>query len=168
MKICTQITACDTEILLFIQEHLRSDAWNGFWKWITSLGDFGWFWILLALLLLFPKKTRNIGIIALTSLAINILLTNITLKPLIPIIPKPFGYSFPSGHTSASFASAFVYYRMLPKKYGIPALILAALIGISRLYVGVHYPSDVIGGILVALFSSVVSYKLLNKRIRLS
>ena len=70
---------------------------------------------------------------------------------LIPIIRKPSEFSFPSGHAGSSFASAFVLYRKLPKKYGIWAIILAALISFSRLYVGVHYPTDVLAGILVGM-----------------
>ena len=62
-----------------------------------------------------------------------------------------------------SFASAFMYYRMAPKKYGIAAMILAGLISFSRLYVGVHYPGDVLGGILAAFAGSMLAYYLMNR-----
>lgn len=174
------ITDIDISILLFIQEHIRQEWLHGIVKAITFLGDIGWFWILLGILLVIPKKTRNIGIVVLVSLAINIFITNIALKPLIartrpfdatsaiiPLISKPHDYSFPSGHTSASFASAFIYYRMCPKKYGIAAIVLASLIGLSRLYLGVHYPSDVIGGLLVGLFSSIAAYRIMQNKLGL-
>jgi len=65
-----------------------------------------------------------------------------------PLIAKPTDFSFPSGHTASSFAIACVIFRMLPNRYGSPAMILAFLIGFSRLYVGIHYPSDVLFGMI--------------------
>ena len=62
------------------------------------------------------------------------------------LIEKQSDYSFPSGHTGSSFASAIVLWKELPRKYGVMALIVAVLIAYSRLYVGVHYPSDVLAG----------------------
>lgn len=163
------ITNIDVSILLFIQEHIRMDWMDGIWKLITFLGDAGWFWIALGIVLLIPKKTRKVGLMALLALGLGALITNVTLKPLIartrpfdlveaivPLVDRPHDFSFPSGHTCASFACAWVYYRMLPKKYGVPAVILAALIGVSRLYVGVHYPTDVLGGFLVGMISAMV------------
>lgn len=168
MELIQQI---DLSILLFIQEHLRFAWMNGFWNFITHFGDAGIFWIILALALIIPKKTRKAGIVAGCSLLLGFLITNVTLKPLVNRV-RPYNYSdaivplgrlpieasFPSGHTCASFACALIYVRMLPKKYGIPLVILAVLVALSRLYLCVHYPTDVIGGFLVALFSSVVVY----------
>lgn len=163
------ITGMDVSILLFIQEHIRSDLMTPFWKAITVLGDAGLFWIILAIILMIPKKTRKAGGMALLSLALGALITNVTLKNLvarirpydlvntiIPLITKPADYSFPSGHTCASFASAAIYYRMLPKKYGIAAMVLAGLIALSRMYLGVHYPTDVLAGMLVGLASGAI------------
>lgn len=161
----------DLSILLFIQEHLRVTWMNGFWDFITHFGDGGIFWILLTLALLIPKKTRKAGLVAGCSLFLGFLITNVTLKPLVDRV-RPYDYSnaiiplgripvdasFPSGHTSASFACALIYVRMLPKRYGIPLVVLATLIALSRLYLCVHFPSDVLGGFLVALFSSTVVY----------
>jgi undecaprenyl-diphosphatase len=76
----------------------------------------------------------------------------VTFTDLQIIIPTPSEFSFPSGHTSSSFAAAGVFYKHLPKKIGVPAIVLAGLIGLSRLYVGVHYPTDVIAGILMGIF----------------
>lgn len=162
------ITNIDVSILLFIQEYIRMDWMDGIWKFITFLGDAGWFWITLGVVLLIPKKTRKIGFMALLALGLGALITNVTLKPLIartrpfdlveaivPLVERPHDFSFPSGHTCASFACAAVYYKMLPKKYGVPAVVLAALIGLSRLYVGVHYPTDVLGGLIVGIVSGM-------------
>ena len=165
------ITNIELSILMFIQEHLRTDFFNEFWILITHLGDGGWFWIVLGILLLLFKKTRVIGITLLISLGINGLLTNLTLKDffarprpfnvsdgITTLIKRPRSFSFPSGHTSVSFAGALVLYKMMPKKVGIPAVVLAAMIGFSRMYVGVHYPTDVLGGISVGIIASRVSY----------
>lgn len=168
MELIQQI---DLSILLFIQEHLRFAWMNGFWEFITRFGDGGIFWILLTLALMIPRKTRKAGIVAGCSLLLGFLITNVTLKPLVDRV-RPYDYSdaiiplgripvessFPSGHTCASFACALIYVRMLPKKYGIPLVVLAALIALSRLYLCVHFPTDVLGGFLVALFSSTVAY----------
>ena len=161
----------DLSILLFIQEHLRTAWMNGFWEFITHFGDGGIFWILLAVAFMIPKKTRKVGIMAGCSLILSFLITNVTLKPLVDRV-RPYNYSdliiplgripseasFPSGHTSASFSCALIYVRMLPKKYGIPLVVLATLIALSRLYLCVHFPTDVLGGFLVAMVSSTVVY----------
>ena len=165
----------DMNILLWIQEHLRIDALTPFWKVITFLGNAGWFWIVLAVALLVPKKTRRTGITALLSLAVGFLITNVLLKnivarprpfdaytEIIPLITRPTDFSFPSGHTCASFACALIFFRMLPKKYGALAVILAGMVAFSRLYLGVHYPGDVLGGFLVAVFASTLVYHLMQ------
>ena len=157
----------DGNILLWIQEYIRQDWMEGFWKGITMLGDSGWFWIALSLLLMVPRQTRWIGITSLAAIVIGALITNVTLKNLVArtrpyevveglvlLIEKQRDYSCPSGHTCASFAAAGVYWRMLPKKFGIPLVILAAMIAFSRLYVGVHYPTDVLAGLLIGLFAA--------------
>ena len=168
----------ELSILLWIQENMRGFM-DGFWIFITSLADKGWFWILLAVVLLFFRKTRVAGVTVLVALIFNHVMINILLKDLVAR-PRPYvasdeivtlikqlsSFSFPSGHTGTSFAAAFVLYHMLPKKAGIPALVLAALIGFSRMYVGVHYPTDVLGGIVVAFMCSVWAHYLVQVIIR--
>ena len=68
-------------------------------------------------------------------------------------------YSFPSGHTGSAFALAVVIFMVMDRKYGIIALILASLMGFSRLYVGIHYPSDVLGGVILGVVTSVIAVK---------
>ena len=165
----------DGNILLWIQEYVRNDFLTPTMKFITSLGNGGWLWIALALILCIPKKTRWVGIAAVISLAIGALITNVALKNLVArirpyevvdglklIIAKPHDFSFPSGHTCASFAAAMVLFKMLPKKWGVPAVVLATLIGLSRLYVGVHYPTDVLGGFIIGCFAAWIAVKIVE------
>ncbi|MDE7259131.1 MAG: phosphatase PAP2 family protein [Lachnospiraceae bacterium] len=151
----------DGNILLFIQEYIRVPILTPFVKFITTLGNGGGIWILLTLIMLIIPKTRRVGCMMTAALIGTLLVNNILLKNLVArtrpyeviagltyLVPKPGEYSFPSGHAGSSFAVACVMFRELPKKYGIPALVLAILIALSRLYVGVHYPSDVLFGII--------------------
>lgn len=157
----------DGQALLFIQEHIRQVWMDGFWKTITHLGDAGWFWIILGIVLLIPKKTRKAGIAALAALAIGALITNVALKNIIArirpyevveglklLIEPQSDFSFPSGHTCASIGAALAMYPFLERKWGIPLVILAVLISLSRLYVGAHYPTDVLGGAVVGAFAA--------------
>jgi len=170
MNILQSIQQLDGEILLLIQRYLRMDMLTPFMKSVTFLGNGGWFWILCAVVLLAVPKTRKTGYAAVLSLIFGVIVTNLLLKnivarprpfaeieALIPMITKPKDFSFPSGHTTASFAVALVMLRMLPKKFGIPAVVLAALVAFSRLYLGVHYPTDVLTGFVIALVGSMLS-----------
>lgn len=165
----------EASIILWIQENLRG-ALDSLWLFITHLGDEGILWIILGIVLLFWKKTRPIGFTMLLSLLFDFLIVNVTLKDLIarprpfvvneaitPLITDVSPYrSFPSGHSGGSFAAMFALYKWVPKKIGIPALILAALIAVSRLYVGVHYPTDIIAGCIIGFMCSVWAYYLVR------
>lgn len=165
----------EASIILWIQENLRG-ALDGLWLFITHLGDDGILWIILGIVLLFWKKTRPIGFTMLFSLLFDFLIVNVTLKDLVAR-PRPFVVneaitplvmdvspykSFPSGHSGGSFAAMFALYKWVPKKVGIPALILAALVALSRLYVGVHYPTDIIAGCIIGFMCSVWAYYLVQ------
>lgn len=171
----------DSSILLWIQEHVRNSVLNPIFISITTLGNAGVIWIILTIVLLIPKKTRRIGIISACALLGSLLINNLILKNLVgrirpyevidglmPLVAKPSGASFPSGHAGSSFASGWVLYRNLPKRFGIPALVLAVLIACSRLYVGVHYPSDVLvgtmNGILIAYLAQYIVDKLFRHK----
>ncbi|MDU0939326.1 MAG: phosphatase PAP2 family protein [Clostridiales bacterium] len=166
----------DIPVLLWIQEHLRSDILTKILKVITFFGDKGWFWIALALFLLIFKKTRRMGLASCISLAVCILITNVTLKNLVarirpydltnaivPIVERPDDFSFPSGHTCSSFAVSLILLRY-DKRIGVPAVIFSSLIAFSRLYLGVHYPTDVIAGFLVAFVVSFIVCLIMKPR----
>lgn len=157
------ITNMDFAILDFIAEYLRCGVLDFFLPLVTHLGDGGWFWIVLTLVLLIPKSTRKYGGAMALALIFDLLLCNITIKPLVGrvrpydlrqgmelMITAPHDYSFPSGHTAASFAGSGALYFMKAKGR-IPALILATVIGFSRLYLFVHYPTDVVCGAILGL-----------------
>ncbi len=171
----------EASIILWIQENLRG-ALDGLWLFITHLGDDGILWIIMGIVLLFWKKTRPIGFTVLISLLFDFLIINVTLKDLVAR-PRPFVVnelieplvggvspyrSFPSGHSGGSFAAMFALYRWVPKKIGVPALFLATLVALSRLYVGVHYPTDILGGFIIGFICSALAYAIvkmvMNKR----
>ncbi len=173
----------DSNILLFLQDTVRTPLLTPVMKLITALGNAGVLWVLITVFLLAFKKTRRVGMMSALALLISLLVNNILLKNLVArirpyetvdgltrLVEKQVDYSFPSGHAGSSFASACVLYRGLPKQAGIPAVVLAALISFSRLYVGVHYPSDVLAGILIgtaAGFFAEWIWKMLEPRIRM-
>ena len=78
---------------------------------------------------------------------------------------KPTDYSFPSGHTAASFAAVTALF-FAKEKYRYPALVLAVLIAFSRLYLYVHYPTDILGGILVGILCGVIAYLITRKKLK--
>ena len=166
----------ENSVLLFIQEVMRNPIMTPIFITVTKFGNFGMIWIVIAVILLFSGKTRKYGYMILLSLLISVVINNLLLKnivqrtrpyemldSLMPLIEHPTDYSFPSGHTASSFAAASILYRKLPRPFGIPALILATLIGFSRLYLGVHYPGDVLCGFISGIGISYLSEYIVNK-----
>ena len=158
---------------------------------ITKLGNAGAIWIVLTLILLLIPKTRRCGATLVAALLINTVLCNGIIKPCVArprpcdvntaiqfLVPRPSGWSFPSGHTSTSFASvsALLFYayrsgdvaalegQAAAKKLWKPALALAILLAFSRLYLYVHYPTDVLGGMMLGSLSGYVGCRLMTLR----
>lgn len=152
---------------------------------VTKLGDAGIFWILLTVVLLIIPKTRHLGLASFIALLLDVILCNGIIKPIAircrpgwlmffeggpdwirgmidgMLVKFPNDYSFPSGHTAASFASAVALFATLKDKYkwwGVGALILATIIGISRLYVVVHWPTDVLAGCVVGIICGIIGW----------
>jgi len=178
----------DLPILDWIQANLQSGFMDTIWPIITLFGDAGIFWMIWATLLLFVPKYRRTGLGMWFALAMGLLICNITLKPLVGrirpydfqiqelgktwndilaggelLVELPHDFSFPSGHTIASFEAATVLLLNSPAM-GIPAMILAVLIAFSRMYLYVHYPTDVIfsifAGILFAIIGNLIAKKI--------
>ncbi|MCI8327717.1 MAG: phosphatase PAP2 family protein [Lachnospiraceae bacterium] len=169
----------DASILLWIQEYLRTPWLSAFFRQITKLGNAGIFWILAAIFFLCFTRTRKIGIEASASLLLSFLINNVFLKNVVArirpyevvdglhrLIEKQSDFSFPSGHTASSFAVAVILYLELPKKYGVPFMILAVLISFSRLYLGVHYPSDVLAGAVSGSLIAWSVHKIKNRLVK--
>ena len=170
------ITQIDLSILDAIQT-IRTFILDVIFIFITHLGDKGIVWIGITLMMLMFKKTRKCGIMIAVALILGTLTGNLALKIIIararpffenpsmyimlPISP-PGGYSCPSGHTLSSFASAFSIF-LNNKKLGIPALILASLIGFSRCYLYVHYLTDVLFGAVLGIGVAFLSRYICNK-----
>lgn len=166
----------ESSILLWIQEVIRQPVLTPIIKFITSLGNHGLIWIAITVCLLLFKKTRKVGVMSAIALMGSLIVNNMILKNLVArirpyevidglerIIEKQKDLSFPSGHSGSSLAAGVVLFRNLPKRFGIPALILAILIALSRLYVGVHYPTDVLVGILDGILLAILSEFLVNQ-----
>ena len=160
--------------ILNLIANMRTDLLDTILPMISSFGDKGIGWIVLSVILTCIPRYRKAGITMGLALIFCLLIGNMTLKPLIAR-PRPYTYfpemtlliapltdfSFPSGHTFASFASAttlFLYH----KKAGIAAYILAAIIAFTRLYLYVHFPSDVIAGMLLGIFSGWLAYQIVQ------
>ena len=156
----------DKDILLLIQA-LRTPAMDVVWCVYTRFGNTGLIWIVLSLGMLCFRRTRRAGILGLLGLAVGFVCCNLILKPLVgrvrpwlvvdglaALVAEHDPHSFPSGHTCAAFAAACVWRPHLPKQWGNTALVCAALMGVSRLYVGVHFPTDVLAGALVGCLSA--------------
>lgn len=163
-------------ILDWIQT-LRTPFGDVFMPFVSSLGNTGIVWIVLALILLIFPKTRRAGVFVALALIFDLLLCNILIKPLVArprpfvvdptielLIPAPAEYSFPSGHTAVSFAAVTALFLDGKKWLWIPALVLAVLIAFSRMYLYVHYPTDILGGILVGALAGYLG-ALLGKRL---
>lgn len=163
---------------LYLLQNLHNDLLNTIMVFITSLGDGGIVWLSMAVVMLVFKKTRLCGITIMAGMALSLLLGNLFLKNVIArprpcavdstvklLIPYPSEYSFPSGHTLHGFTAAtaiFLYF----KKAGIGALLLAAAIAFSRMYLFVHYPTDILGGILLGILDAMIAYTIVQKIMR--
>lgn len=160
-------------ILIFIKNNLHNYILDIIMPFVTSLGNCGAVWLIITAFLIIRKDTRNFGIKMLVVLILCGIIGNIILKPLFArtrpfsfidfdtLIKEPLDFSFPSGHTMASFACAYVIYAM-NRKAGYFFFALASIIAFSRLYLFVHFPSDVFAGMVIGILISKVAIKLMT------
>lgn len=170
----------DHNILLYIQEHMRSSALTPIMDISSKLVNLGILWVMICLVMLCFKRTRMLGAVTLSSLLLCLIVNNVIIKhavararpfdtysDLVPLIEKPTDYSFASGHTTASFAAAGIFVRFLPKPLAILTAVYAVMVAFSRLYLGVHYPTDVLCGMAIGIIGSMVTYYLYSKKFNL-
>ena len=170
----------DGNILLFIQNHIRNPILTPFMVFFSAIGEMGIVWFIIIALLLLDKRTRKLGIISLISLFVcagttEFIVKNIVMRvrPFLAIqelnpvssVVIPTSFSFPSGHTVSSFSVAFILLHAPWKRLQYIPIVIASLIAVSRLYVGVHYPTDLICGVLFAAFGSLIVWNKKKKKI---
>lgn len=182
----TALSQFEGIILCWVQQNLRTPFFNGLAVVLGFLGEAGLFWIALTLALMAFKKTRRDGIYCGISILLTFIAVNLIIKPLVfrvrpydlyemlaPLGVVPHDGSFPSGHTANAFSCAWVLFRRakttrvaVVRKIGLPALILAIMISLSRIYSTIHFPTDVLAGALIGIVMSEISIRRFKKPVR--
>ena len=167
--------------ILSFYHNIRSEPLDVFVQFFTKLGDGGIFLILLGLFLLLFKKSRKVGFGMILGIAIGALFTNILIKNQVAR-PRPYmiseeyrlwfsevwhykiesEFSFPSGHTTAAMATMTPVFLFLNKKKSWLAFLFVIALGASRNYIMVHFPSDIIGGLIIGGISGILSYLIIR------
>lgn len=156
--------------ILYAINSLHNEILDKIMILITSLGNGGLIWILIAIIFTLKKKTRKCGILMLFSMFIGVIIGNVMIKNLVArerpcwideniklLIKCPKDYSFPSGHTMASFAASTIIW-LYNKKIGIITICLSFMIAFSRMYLFVHFPTDVIAGMFLGISIALLVY----------
>lgn len=171
------ITKIDFSILYWIQDNLRNSFMDFVMPLFSNLQDGGLIWISIAVVMLFFKRTRYCGIAVLFAMGIDTLITEYGIKNIVcrvrpcnlvddvnMLVKKPTSYSFPSNHSASAFAGAVAVMLTIKKKaWTIPAFVFSGIISFSRMYVFVHFPSDVFAGILLGSTVAVLVCYLMKK-----
>ena len=154
---------------LYALQDIHNPALDKVMVFVSALGNAGIFWIAVGLLLLITKRYRRGGAQMLVAMAVTFIIGNLILKNLVArerpcwidrevqlLMASPSDYSFPSGHSMNGFAGS-VSLLCIDKRIGIPAVILAAVIAFSRLYLFMHFPTGVFAGIVIGLVIALIT-----------
>ena len=169
----------EADLLLWVQNNFRTGVLNPLMHYASEINNSGMLAIGMVVVLLIWKTYRTVGITAFASLLSEFLLVNVLIKQIVAR-PRPYvvnealavlgtvptDYSFPSGHTASAFAVASVMLLCMPRRYGIPAVVIAAIVALSRLYNVAHYPTDVLAGMLIGSAVGVLAVKLVYVRFK--
>ncbi len=163
------------EVLEFIRNNLKNGFLDAVMPMVTMCGNMGIFWVVIALVISTKAKYRKCSITMLIGLIFGVLIGNLVVKNAVQrdrpcwivemqdmLIANPQDFSFPSGHTLSSFCSAAILYHY-DKRIGIPSFGMAILIAFSRLYLYVHFPTDIVGGAILGIMIAALSIKVTNK-----
>lgn len=169
------IQELDFMVLNYIREHLRNGFLDNIMPMITMLGNMGIFWVAVALVISAKAKYRRCSITMLAGMVIGVIIGNLIIKNIIQrdrpcwineiedmLIANPQDFSFPSGHTMSSFIAAAILFHY-DKRLGIPSFGIAVLIAFSRLYLYVHFPSDIVGGALLGIVIAGMTVSAMEK-----
>ncbi len=164
----------ELQILYMIQE-MHREWLTPIMRFFTTIGDKGLCWIVVSIILALIPRTRKCGLSMMAAMALTFLLGNVILKNVIArprpctvdpsvklLIPFPAEYSFPSGHTSNGFTAAVTIFRYF-RKPGVAALVIAGIIAFSRMYFFVHYPTDILGGIVLGTLDACLIVYMMRK-----
>ena len=156
-------------------QQFHTPVMNALAIFFNYAGEHGEIWIALALVLLAFRRSRRAGIAVAVSLLLYLVVGDCFLKPLFArprpcdinpavtiLVARPHGHSFPSGHTASAFAAAFALW-LQNRRLGTPALVLAAFIAFTRLYLYVHFPTDILGGLVLGLALGALGSLLANR-----
>ncbi len=176
--------AFDQSITVAVHGLYESAGWffTPFFEFVSLLGKGGIALILLSLALMFVPRTRRFGTAMLLGIAIGAIFTNLFLKIVIAR-PRPYAHessifyqlwltvgqnvesdkSFPSGHTTAAFSTMTALFLVGDKRISWTAYIFAFLMGLARIYLVVHFPSDVLGGIIVGVIAGILGALIASK-----
>lgn len=169
----------DFRVLECIQQNMRCGFLDSVFPVISNTLFVGLFWGMAAICMLFTKKYRRCGIAAIVCILLGLLCGNLFLKHLFArarpcwikpiagmIVAVPKDFSFPSAHTAISFIAAIVFLRH-SRAFGIPALVFAAILAFTRLYLYVHFPTDILGGLILAaalaIFGDLLTQKVIDR-----
>ncbi len=169
----------DFAILDWVAAHLQNPVFDALSVALSFLGDYAVPWLVLAAVLLFMPKYRKWAVVMLIALALEVICTDVLIKTLVArprpfllnpnarlIVSPPDSFSFPSGHSGSSFACAVTLCFSKKKRFWIPALSLALLTALSRIYLYVHYPSDVVAGMILGTLCALVTVLVASPYIR--
>ena len=166
------MNAFELTVLDWLQAHLRTGVGDAILVFVSRLGDAGAIWIVLCVALLLIRRTRKLGAAMACALLLDVVLTNVLLKPLVSrvrpfalnpavqlITAPPGDASFPSGHTAAAAAACTPLF-LQKSRLRWPACTLAVLMALSRLYLYMHYPTDVLGGAGIGILAGLAGTRL--------